>query len=337
LSSIRIAIIGCGGVARGHAWRFRNHKDAQIVALCDVNAESLERFRAEQLKGYEPAPPLFTDAAEMYREMRLDAVAILTPHTLHFGQGMQALEAGCHVLMEKPMVTSADQARRLAAKAEGSARILVIAYNTPCTPEFDFIRNAIRNKTLGRLELVNGYLCQNWMGWTTHTWRQDPALSGGGMSYDTGAHLLNSVCWSVESEIAEVFAFVDQHGSPVDINSSIHVRFANGVLAGLMVGGNCPAEGTALHFVFDGGRIETDGWNGGWINVWRGWEKWKYPPITAVPQTPNDNFIDAILGRAQPRTSPRNGIIQCELMDAIYESARSRKPVSPRVGTDEHG
>ena len=55
----------------------------------------------------------------------------------------------------------------------------------------------------------------------------------------------------------------------------------------------------------------------------------KYPPITGQPQSPNDNFIDAILGRAEPRTTPLNGVIQSELMDAIYESARTGKGGAP--------
>lgn len=329
MSKLRIAIIGCGGMARAHAHRFHHNKDVQIVALCDVSEPLLERFRNEHLRDYHPAPRLYTDAAAMYRDAHPDAVAIVTPHTLHFQQGVQALDAGCHVLMEKPMVTSVDQARKLADKAKHSGKVFAIAYNTPCTPEFDFIRRTIRERTLGRLELVSGYLCQDWQKMTAGTWRQDPALSGGGQAYDSGAHLLNSVCWSVESEIAEVFAFVDKHGAAVDINSSINVRFQNGVLASLLVGGNCPAEGTALHFIFDGGRIETDGWGGSWINVWRSWQRWKYPQITGEPQTPNDNFIDAILGRAETRTSPRDGLVQCQLMDAIYESARSGQPVRP--------
>jgi hypothetical protein len=56
----------------------------------------------------------------------------------------------------------------------------------------------------------------------------------------------------------------------------------------------------------------------------------KYPQITGEAQSPNDNFIDAILGRAEPKTSPGNGIVQSELMDAIYESACTGKPAKPK-------
>jgi predicted dehydrogenase len=86
-----------------------------------------------------------------------------------------------------------------------------------------------------------------------------------------------------------------------------------------------------MYLSFDGGRVEVDGWSGQWIKVWKGNEQVKYPPIQGTANTPNDNFIDAILGRAEPRTSPANGIIQSQLMDAIYESARTGQIARPRA------
>ena len=93
---------------------------------------------------------------------------------------------------------------------------------------------------------------------------------------------------------------------------------------------NCPADVDSMHFISDNGRIDIDGWGGTWINVFQGNQRLKYPPIPGKSQTPDENFVDAILGRAEPRTSPKNGIVQSELMDAIYESARTGKPVRPR-------
>ncbi len=329
MAKIRMGIVGCGGMAGAHAGRYLRNPEVSIVACCDLTTAIAEKFIAAHLSQLDPKPAIYTDTASMYRQSQLDAVTIVTPHTLHFAQGMEALDASCHVLMEKPMVTAADQAHQLDAKAKASKKIFVIGYNTPCTPEFAYLREQIRTRSLGRLELVSGYLSQNWLRGTVGKWRQDPALSGGGQAYDSGAHLLNSLVWSVESSIAEVFAFVDNHGTRVDINSSINIRFENGVMASLIVSGNCPADGASMHFIFDEGRIDVDGWGGSWINVFKGRERVKYPLIAGAASTPNDNFIDAILGRAEPRTSTANGIAQSELMDAIYESARTGRPARP--------
>ena len=330
MAKIELAIIGCGGMGGAHAHWLKNNPNVQIVGLVDLTHDILKAFVDRNLRDYRPAPSMFTDCAAMYRQVKPDAVVIATPHTLHFEQGMQALKAGCHVLMEKPMVTSAAHAHKLAAEVRKRKKVFVIGYNTPCTPEFLYTRDVIRDKTFGRLELVSGYLAQGWLKATVGLWRQDPALSGGGQAYDSGAHLLNSLCWSVESDIAEVFAFIDNHGSPVDINSAINIRFANGVLASLVVSGNCPADGASMHFIFDKGRIDIDGWGGTWINVYQGGQRLKYPAIPGSSQPPDANFIDAILGRAEPRTSPQNGIVQSELMDAIYVSARTGKPARPK-------
>lgn len=331
MSKLRIAILGTGGMGGAHAERFRHHPDVEIAALCDVSSEILERFIARaKLDELPVRPQLYTDPAVMFREARLDAVAIITPHTLHFEQAMLAADAGLHVFMEKPMVTSAQQAHALAARFRGTGKIFTIGYNTPCSPEFDWLRTAIRQRTLGRLELVSGFLAQGWMKITAGSWRQDPKWSGGGQAYDSGAHILNSLCWSVESDIAEVFAFIDQHGTPVDVNSSINLRFTNGVMASIVVSGDCPADGSSLHFMFENGRVDIDGWSGEWINVWEGGTKVKSPVLAGRRQTPDDNFVDAVLGRAEPRTSLQNGIVHSELMDAIYESARTGRPAKPK-------
>jgi len=325
---VRMAILGCGGMAGAHAGRFKSHPDVRIVACCDVKADIVEAYIAKHLAGYEPKPAVFTDPAAMYRDAKPDAVTIVTPHTMHYDHGVQALEAGCHVFMEKPMVTAADQAHALAAKAAKTGKLLVVGYNSPCTPEMQFVRAAIRDGRFGKLELISGFLSQNWKTGTAGTWRQKPELSGGGQAYDSGAHLLNSVCWSVESDIKQVFAVCDNLGTPVDINSTITIQFANGATAGITIGGNSVSSGASLTYVFERGRIDVDGWGGAWIRVYER-EQIKYPVIPGKAQSPNDNFIDAVLGRAEPCTNARNGIIQSELMDAIYASAASGKPAQP--------
>ncbi len=330
---VRLALLGCGGMMGSHAKRLRDHPDVEICGLCDVSEDLVRAFQAAHLPAVAPAPRHFTDPAQMYKDLAPDAVLICTPHTEHFRQGVQALEAGCHVFMEKPMVTALQDAYALEKEVRRSGRIFVIGYNTSCSPKFHYVREAIRSQSLGKLELVTGFLSQDWMRGTAGKWRQDPDLSGGGQAYDSGAHLFNSLCWSVEQDVEEVFAYVDNHGTRVDINSVSSVRFANGVLANITVSGNSPGDGRFMAFIFDNGRIEIDGWGATWINVWQGKQKID-PPITddmgAV--SPDHNFIDAVLGRAEPKTSARNGVIQSQLMDAIYESQRTGRPARPQRG-----
>jgi predicted dehydrogenase len=336
-SKVRVALLGCGGMMGVHASRLKNHPDVEIVGLCDVKKETVENFFVKNLGDSPQKPAFFTSPEDVYSISKPDAVLISTPHTQHYAQGMQALNAGCHVFMEKPMVTGLKDAYNLANRVKETGKILVIGYNTPCSAEFYYLRELIRNKILGNLELVTGFLSQDWLRMTKGKWRQDPTLSGGGQAYDSGAHLFNSLCWSVESDVEEIFTFVDNYGSRVDINSISSIKFVSGVLANITIGGNCPGGGSFMAFIFDGGRVEIDGWGGKWINIWEGVEKLKYPPITPGMNavSPDHNFIDAILGRAEPRTTVYNGIIQSQLMDAFYESQRTGGPARPRYAGAE--
>ena len=331
MPKVNVAIMGCGGMAGAHAGRLKRNSDVQIVGLCDVDEPRVQAFIDRNLRDYQPKPAIFTDAARMYSETNPDAAVIVTPHTLHFDHGTQALQAGCHVLVEKPMVTDSGQAHRLAEEVKKTGKILVIGYNTPCTPEFQYLRELVRSKELGKLETVTGWLAQDWKRGTVGSWRQDPKLSGGGQMYDSGAHLFNSLVWTVEQPISEVFAFVDNQDAPVDINGTVNIRFANGTLATITIVGNCPSDGAGMYLTFEKGRVEIDGWGGDWIKIFRGRQQVKYPCITGKAETPDDNFIDAIMGRAQPQTSPINGVIQSELMDAIYESARTGQVARPKA------
>jgi len=329
MAKVKMAILGCGGMSGAHAGRFKGNPDVEIVALCDVSEEVVNGYIERNLTEYEPRPAVYTDAAQMYAESKPDAVTIVTPHTMHAEHGLQAIEAGLHVLMEKPMVTDSVQAMELAAAVEKAGKILVVGYNTPCTPVFDYIRNTIRNGELGKLELVTGWQTQDWARLTVGTWRQKPELSGGGQMYDSGAHMFNSLVWTVEQPIETVFAFADNVNTPVDINGTVNIRFINGILATMTIGGNCPANGAGMTFIFDDGKIECDGWSGSWIKVWKGGAEIE-PALVGESSTPNDNFIDAVLGKTAPRTSPINGVIQSQLMDAIYESAASGNAAHPK-------
>ncbi len=331
MPKVRVGIVGCGGYSGVHARRLKLREDVQIVALCDNRPEAVKAYRIKNLEDYAHQPRDFTDLTRMLNDVELDAAVIATPHTLHFEHCKAALEAGCHVLVEKPMVTALADAYALQELVDKTGKLLVIGYNTPCTPEFKYLRDLIRKEELGKLELITGYISQGWMKGTIGTWRQQPELSGGGQAYDSGAHLLNSLCWTVEADVSRVFALADFLNTPVDINSAMTVEFANGVLASMTIGGNCPTHGTHMVYLFDNGRVEVDGWGGNWINVFKGKDRIKYPPVGNEALTPDDNFIDAILGKAEPRTQVRNGIIQSQLMEAVYESIRTGQPASPKL------
>ncbi len=323
---IKIGTLGTGNIIQKHIGHLAERDDAEIVALSDVNPDVVKKAKETHFEG--KSVKTYTDSAEMLSKENLDAVIITTPHTLHYEHAVQALEANCHVFLEKPMTTSSKDALQLAEKAKEADKVVAVGFNTASKQAFQYLRQQIRNKTFGELELVTGFIAQNWMVNTTGMWRQNPALSGGGQAYDSGAHIFNSLLWSVESQPESVFSFVDNKDRDVDINSVTSVRFANGVMANITISGNSAQGGRHMAFIFEGGVVECDGWGGSWIKVHvKGHPE--VPEYDFPELFPITNFVDAINGKAEVAAGIQNGINHSLLMDGIYASAEKGHPVNP--------
>ncbi len=322
---LNVGVVGSGGIISKHIRHLEECKDGEIVALCDIDPDMIRNVNATF---FEECPlPGYATPEEMYEDQQLDAAIITSPHTLHYGHAVQALEAGCHVFLEKPMTTSSAHARDLADKAERLGKVIAVGYNTASKQVFQYLRRQIRTGAWGALEMVTGFISQNWMKATEGMWRQNPALSGGGQAYDSGAHIFNSLLWSVESEPATIFSITDNKDCAVDINSVVSVRFSNGVLANITISGNCAADGGHMAFIFENAMIEVDGWGGSWIKVHAD-GKTEVPEIDIQEVFPIINFVDSVKGRAEVAAGTKNGINHSLLMDGIYESARTGKAVT---------
>jgi len=118
---------------------------------------------------------------------QLDAVFIITPHVLHFAQATACLEAGIDVLLEKPMVMSANEATALIRTRDRSGRLLVVAFQGSLSPQIREASRRLRSGELGAILNISAVAWQNWATLTDGTWRQSPELSGGGFLFDTGA------------------------------------------------------------------------------------------------------------------------------------------------------
>ena len=327
--TLRIGLLGDGMMAGIHAERLINMGDeVEVVALSDLSADITEAFAAKYFTGTHHVPSHYTDAQKMYDESNLDGVIVCTPHTLHYAHAGQALDADVHILLEKPMVTSIKDAYALRDRATQSDKTFIIGYNSPCTPVLALLKKIITDQRFGNLQMVNGYLTQNWMRGTTGTWRQDPRLSGGGQAYDSGAHSLCSLVWSVASSPKLVSAFIETYGCEVDINSVINIRFENDVLASVTVNGNCASATADMVFIFDKGRVRIDPWAGQRIQAWDKDEQIDLSnELGATTVTPTRHFVDLMQGKSAPTTSAENGVHQSELMDAIYASAKLGRAV----------
>ena len=325
MDKIRMGFIGCGGNASGHIGRVLDIPEAEVVALCDVDQASLQRAKERHTQAAEL--PEFTHYQEMLEQVELDAVEISTPHTLHFEQIMAALDKGLHVLTEKPMVCTVDHARQVIAKAEETGKVLMISYQRHLEAQYRYVRNQIAAGELGDIQFISALQDQKWYQGTIGLWRQQMALSGGGQLNDSGSHLLDIALWMTGLEVAEVQAYMEYFDSEVDINSALSLRFGNGALGTIAVVGNSPASGIWEDITIWGTKAV--------VYMRRGEIFYKTQHNNEVYEvnnlpgstTPDQNFIDAILGRDQVQVPPECGLRVIELTEAAWASAASGQPV----------
>ncbi len=325
MDKIRVGFIGCGGNASGHIGRVLDIPEAEVVALCDVDQASLQC--AKERNSRAAALPEFSRYQEMLDQVELDAVEISTPHTLHFEQIMAALDKGLHVLTEKPMVCTVDHARRVIAKAEEAGKILMISYQRHLQAQYRYVRNQVAAGELGDIQFVSALQDQKWYQGTMGLWRQQMALSGGGQLNDSGSHLLDIALWMTGLEVAEVQAYMDYFDAEVDINSALSLRFRNGALGTVAVVGNSPASGIWEDITIWGTKAV--------VYIRRGELFYKTQHSNEVYEvnnlpgstTPDQNFIDAILGRDQVQVPPECGLRVIELTEAAWASAAGGQPV----------
>jgi len=329
---IRFAIIGCGGFVRYHCRGMKaGVPEMKCAGLCDIIPEHASKLRDEFFAADDP--PMFEDYRDMLDAVKPEAVLVSTPHTLHFEHARGALSAGAHVMVDKPMVTSAVHARQLVRHAKRVKRDLQIAIQGTYTDTFAYARQLLTDGTMGRLQLVTGILAQGWKPFTVGKWRQDPKLSGGGQMYDSGAHVFSAMMFLVDSPVREVFCWADNKGCRVDINAVATIKFKSGAMATMTSGGDCRAWRS--HLILQGENAQMDiSPHGGDFRVQGNSFK---DPITAVPRnwkvpavSPIRNFADVILGKAEPRCPGTLGILMADLMDGLYASAAKKRPVRLR-------
>lgn len=324
---IRMGFIGAGLIARLHARGFLEARGVELVAMTDPSRSAIDRMRNEVLEPAGAEVTFYRDHRDMLGNEKLDAVLIASPHTLHFPQALDALAAGCHIFMEKPMVTDVGQARKLVRRVQQSGKVLAIAHQSTYSPHHVAVRDFIARGRAGEITSIVAYVAQGfWKDVLKGTWRTNPRLSGGGQLYDTGSHLLNSLLWLLDDPIAEVGAFVDKRGMRVDIISVVCVRFSSGTLATIMVSAEAAAKATN-NIIFFGKKatIETGIW-GQCASVRDGDDN---PVSLRLPKLPSmqQQFIDIVKGRRRNPCPPLYGLRLSLLCDAIYRSAKAKRAV----------
>lgn len=261
--TVDLLAVGFGGVARPQLRYFDLLEDVEVVACADVDADARRAFEDEfDAPAYESHGDLFDAHGD-----EADAVSIITPHSYHREQILDAFAADLDVYVEKPMVVGLEAAVEVVAAAREAERILQVGYQRHFHPLYRQLKDLIEAGRIGEPHFASCYLEQDWIAHQDGTWRVAPEISGGGQLYDSGSHLLDALLWVTGSEPGDVAAVMrdapDQPG--IDVDSAVAatlIRDGTPVTASIGVtadGPTHPETAEGLVVIGTDGKVEFTG------------------------------------------------------------------------------
>jgi predicted dehydrogenase len=327
-----------GSMARHHLDVILERGDTHVTAICEPSTRAYDAAAAEFRRRGLRVPPNEPDWRRFVETFanRLDAVFIVTPHVLHFIQATACLEAGLDVLLEKPMVMTAEEASALIATRDRTGRLVVVAFQGSLSPHVREAARLLRSGDLGPILNINAVAWQDWAARTAGTWRQDPSSSGGGFLFDTGAHMMNTVSDIAGEPFSQVAAWLEDDGHPVEIRAVVMARLASGALVTMNACGSAIPSCQSDIRVFTSKAILRTGIWGEGLEVQRAGSD----RIQRLRPTTNghvwEQFLQVRGGEIPNPSPPEIGLRMAQLWDAIRDSAAHSgavitNPTSPSV------
>ena len=282
-SSIRLGIIGIGNMGGAHATQILAGKIPKVTlaAVCDSDPAKLAKY---------PAVPGFATHQELLGSGTCDAVLIATPHYDHTSIGIDALAAGLHVLVEKPLsVHKADCERLIAAYAARPRQEQVFAamFNQRTDPRYQALRQLIQSGELGEIRRIN-WIITDWYRteayYASGGWRATWAGEGGGVLMNQCPHQLDLMCWlfGLPTRVRAHLRFGAHHDIEVEDAATAYLEYANGA-TGVFITTTGEAPGTnRLEVAGERGRVVIEGEGLQWIR--------NTVPMTEFSRTTSESF-----------------------------------------------
>lgn len=353
---VRVGIIGCGGIANGkHMPSLAKLPHVEMVAFCDIIEERAQKAAAEY--GTSDAK-VYTDYKALLEDAVVDVIHVCTPNKSHADISIAALEADKHVMCEKPMAKTAADARRMLDAAKRTGKKLTIGYQSRFNSKSEYLYQACQRGDLGEIYFAKAHAIRRR---AVPTWGVflNEEEQGGGPLIDIGTHALDLTLWMMDNYKPKTvmgsvyyklgdqrntanawgdwdpekftvedsaFGFITmEDGATVILESSwalntLDIGEAQTSLCGTKAGADMK----------DGLRINGVEFNKMYV---------KKPDLSAKgvdfyeggSESPADRearlWIDAVINDTEPVVKPEQALVVTEILEAIYESAKTGKPV----------
>lgn len=353
---IKVGIIGCGGIANGkHMPSLSKLSDVEMVAFCDIVLEKAEKAKE---KYGTPDAKVYTDYQELLKDPEIEVIHVCTPNRSHAPISIDSLHAGKHVMCEKPMAKTAEDARKMVAAAKETGKKLTIGYQHRHKPESIYLKSVIDRGDLGDIYYAKAYAIRrrgtpNW-GVFLNEYEQ-----GGGPLIDIGTHSLdvtlylmnnyepkmvvgttykkvnNADCgnpwggWDKDQHTMEDSAFgfiVMKNGATIILESSWALNTSEPITEGstMLCGTDAGAQ-------IKGGVTINKGEFNRLIEVKPDLSSGGVAFYEGISDNPAEvearRWIDAVKNDTEVVVKPEQACVVSEILEAIYTSAKSGQPV----------
>ncbi|KHD84619.1 Gfo/Idh/MocA family protein [Heyndrickxia ginsengihumi] len=231
---MKIGVIGCGSIAQHrHLPEYAAHPDAEIVAVCDIVPERAQTI-ADQY-----GTRAYTDYHEMLANEEVEAVSVCTPNYLHAPISIAALHAGKHVLCEKPMALTVEDADKMIEAAKSNQKTLMIGHNQRFVRSHEIARELIESGKIGKIYSFRTTFGHGgpdtWSVDGKHSWFFQQEKAGIGAMADLGVHKADLIRYLLGEEIVEVAAFAGTFAksATVDDNAVCILKTESGIVGTL--------------------------------------------------------------------------------------------------------
>ncbi|WP_291635231.1 Gfo/Idh/MocA family oxidoreductase [Clostridium sp.] len=353
---LKVGIIGCGGIANGkHMPSLDKIVEIEMVAFCDVDLEKAEV--AAKKYGNEEAK-VYTDYKELLKDETIDVVHVCTPNRSHSSITVDVLESGKHVMCEKPMAKTSEEARKMVEAANRTGKKLTIGYQNRFRVDSRYLKTTCENGELGEIYFAKAHAIRRR---AVPTWGVflNEFEQGGGPLIDIGTHALDLTLWMLDNykpkyvvgnvyhklskkeNAANAWGPWDPKKFTVEDSAFGFITMENGAtiviesswaLNSLEVG-----EAQTTLCGTEGGADMKDGLRINGENLSRLYETkiefgssgvaFNEGTIEDPAEVEARAWIDCILNDKEPVVKPEQALVVTEILEAIYESSKTGKPV----------
>lgn len=330
--TIKVALIGVGAAAQvNHIPALKKTEGLEIVALCDKDGEKASRVA--QKFGI---PKAVSRIDELLADDDIAAVDICTPNYLHAPMAIAALEAGKHVLVERPLARSAEEAAKMVKAAKKADRMLMCAVQHRFRPDSQLLRRFVEKGELGDIFLAKAGWLRQKTEWDSDEWRSTKRESGGGVVLDLGFQMLDLALWVLGSPRVEAVSASVHRAKKGEVEDSATAFFrlesGSALTLELSWGLLMEKDFAYLNLFGSGGAALLNpfrvhkGMHGSLVNVTPALDTSKHHYRQSM-EAQVEHFAETLRTGKTPMGGADEVLAVMEMMDAVYRSADTGKEV----------